>query len=363
MTSTRRKTIAVDAYYVAGKLRGMARYARMLMQSLPEDRRTILPHRPARGWMHTVTSDQKWFPLWEQAILPRKAVAAKADFLLCPYNTGPLWSPSTPVIVVIHDLIFLDEQLAASPSTVQNLGRSYRAFVAKRVAKSSLLIITCSEFSKTMIITLLGVPATKIIVIPNIVDTAWFALRPEPQRIAPYLFAVAGEAPSKNTGRLIEAMALVANKVPALTLKIAGVNPRFHTTFQQRARSCGLESRVEFLRYMDDDQLRKTYSCASAFICPSLAEGFGIPLLEAMASGVPVASSNATSLPEVAGDCAVYFDPLDLKEMAAAIVVALDDSPATRNRAAAGRERAAQFTPAALEPKLQQFWNSLLDAD
>ncbi len=360
MKASRTKRIAIDAYYVTGRLRGMARYARMLIQSLPEDRRELLPKRPTRGILHTITSDQKWFPLWEQAVLPYKARAAGTDFILCPYNTGPLWSLSRRVIVVIHDLIFLDEQLGASPSTIQNLGRKYRAFVAKRVARSSHLIVTCSEFSKSRIVSLLGVPESKIVVIPNVVENDWFSLQPHPDLKAPYVFAIAGEAPSKNTTRLIEAMGTVSKKAPLLTLKIAGINPRFHTSFLEVAKEYGLENKVELLSYIEDEALRHTYSRAAAFVCPSLAEGFGIPLLEAMASGIPVASSHATSLPEVAGDCAVYFDPLDPKAMAQAIETALDGSAVTQRRAAAGRERAALFTPSALQPMLQQFWHEIL---
>ncbi len=351
--------MAVDAYYLSGRLRGMARFAQMLLQSLPAESRIALPQSRPEGAFAFITKDQKWFPLWEQCILPFKARAANADFLLCPYNTGPLWAPSPPVIVAIHDLIFLDEELGSSPSAVQNLGRRYRKFVVQRIARKSHRIVTCSEYSKGRIVALFGIDPAKIVVIPNVVGPEWFEACPNPDPGSPYLFAVAGEAPSKNARRLIEAMVLVHERMPGVTLKIAGVSARFHAAFLELAKQHGLASVVQLLPYLDDAALRSLYRGASAFVCPSLAEGFGIPLLEAMASGIPVCSSNATSLPEVAGDSAVYFDPLDTVAMAQAIVTSLDGSVETQTRARLGRERAAKFTLAAVQGGITQFWNSL----
>jgi glycosyltransferase involved in cell wall biosynthesis len=351
--------IAVDAYYLAGRLRGMARFAQMLLQSLPEEDRIPLPARRESGALKFLAKDQKWFPLWEQCFLPSQARKAKADFLLCPYNTGPLWIPSPPMIVAIHDLIFLDKNLGSSPSAVQNLGRRYRKFVGRRIAEKSHRIITCSEYSKGQIVALFGLDPAKIFVIPNVVGQDWFEGFPKPDLAIPYIFAVAGEAPSKNTRRLIEAMALLHARMPQLTLKIAGVSSRFQAAFVDLAHQHGLASRVQLLPYLEDAELRAVYRGASAFVCPSLAEGFGIPLLEAMASGIPISSSNATSLPEVAGDCAVYFDPLDPSAMAAAMETSLDGSEDTRQRAAVGRKRAAEFTLAAVQGGITQFWRSL----
>ena len=351
--------IAVDAYYLAGRLRGMARFAQMLLQSLPEEVRIVLPARRQGGALTFVTKDQKWFPLWEQCMLPSQARGAGADFLLCPYNTGPLWGSSPPVIVAIHDLIFLDKDLGSSPSLVQNMGRRYRKLVGGRIAKKSHRIVTCSEYSKSRIVSLFGIEPSKIVVIPNVVGEEWFEESPKPDLAAPYIFAVAGEAPSKNARRLIEAMVLVHARMPQLTLKIAGVSSRFHASFVELANHHGLGSCVQLLPYLNDTELRATYRGASAFVCPSLAEGFGIPLLEAMASGIPVSSSNTTSLPEVAGDCAVYFDPHNPTEMAAAIETSLDRSVDTQQRAASGRKRAAQFTLAAVQGGITQFWLSL----
>ena len=351
--------IAVDAYYLAGRLRGMARFAQMLLQSLPEEYRIALPARRDGCALSFLTKDQKWFPVWEQCLLPSQARQTNADFLLCPYNTGPLWASSPPVIVAIHDLIFLDENLGSSPSTVQNLGRHYRKFVGRRIAEKSHRVITCSNYSKGQIVALFRLDPAKIVVIPNVVGEEWFEESPKPDLDAPYILAVAGEAPSKNARRLIEAMALLHARLPQLTLKIAGVSSRFQAAFVELAQQHGVGSRVELLPYLEDAELRAAYRGASAFVCPSLAEGFGIPLLEAMASGIPVSSSNATSLPEVAGDCALYFDPLDPFAMAAAMETSVDGSVNTRQRAAVGRERAAQFTLAAVQGGITQFWRSL----
>jgi glycosyltransferase involved in cell wall biosynthesis len=345
--------IAVDGYYLGPKMRGMARYADMLLKSLPPEVRVALP----LAHDFTTNRDVKWFPLWEQFGLPRDARRAQADYLLCPYNTGPLLLSSPPVIVVIHDLIFLDDELSGSPSKVQILGRQYRKAVARRIAEKSCHVITCSQFSKREIVREFGLSADKITVIPNIVAEEWFQHKPDPDLEQPYILAVAGEGPSKNAARLLEAMAILHTQKPALSLQLAGVKPQFHENFATRARELGIGDRVHFVPYLGDAELRALYRRASAFVCPSLAEGFGIPLLEAMAAGIPISSSHATSLPEVGGDCAVYFDPYDPEAMAAAIEASLD-RPERVERAAAGRERARRFTLRAIQPQLLAFWDS-----
>jgi glycosyltransferase involved in cell wall biosynthesis len=349
--------IAVDAYYLGAKMRGMARYAEMLLQSLPGENKIVLPLVPENIPPAPANRDTKWFPLWEQVILPVQARKAKADFLLCPYNTGPILRSSPPVIVVIHDLIFLDDQLGSSPSRVQNLGRMYRKAVVGRIAHQSYHVITCSHYSKRQIEKLFRVASEKITVIPNIVSEDWFQNQPDPDRGSPYVLAVAGEAPSKNAQRLLEAMAILHAKKPSLTLKLAGVSSNFHASFTEAAARLGIGKQVELVPYLTDAELRSLYRRASAFVCPSLAEGFGIPLLEAMAAGVPVSSSHATSLPEVAGDCAVYFDPYDPQMMASAIEASLDES-SSQERAAAGRQRARQFTLKSLHNRITDFWLS-----
>jgi glycosyltransferase involved in cell wall biosynthesis len=347
--------IAVDAYYLGPRMRGMARYADLLLQSLP--RATSLPLPAEREQPANASRDTRWFPLWDQFVLPRHARRANADFLLCPYNTGPILLPAPPVIVVIHDLIFLNDQLAASPSTVQKLGRLYRQVVVRRIAEKSFHIITCSHYSKREIVRLFGVSANKITVIPNIVSEEWFQQDPDPDLHQPYILAVAGEAPSKNAERLLEAMAILHASKPALTLKLAGVSPRFHASFAEKASRLGIAGQVQLVPYLNDAELRGLYRRASAFVCPSLAEGFGIPLLEAMAAGIPASSSHATSLPEVGGDCALYFDPFDKQAMAAAMEASLD-GPGNRERASAGRERARKFTLKAIHNRLLEFWKS-----
>ena len=349
--------IAVDAYYLGAKMRGMARYADMLLQSLPEENKIVLPLRSERIPPASVNRDTKWFPLWEQLALPVQARKAKANFLLCPYNTGPIFRSSPPVIVVIHDLIFLDNQLGSSPSRVQNLGRRYRKSVVRRIAHKSCHVVTCSHYSKRQIVNLFRVAPEKITVIPNVVAEEWFQQSPDPDLKRPYVLAVAGEAPSKNAQRLLEAMVILHTRKPWLTLKLAGVNPRFHPSFTESAARLGIEKQVELLPYLTDAELRSLYRRASAFVCPSLAEGFGIPLLEAMAAGIPASSSHATSLPEVAGECALYFDPYDPQAMASAIEKSLDQS-SSRERAAAGRLRARQFTLKSLHNKIVDFWLS-----
>jgi len=350
--------IAVDGYYLNGKVRGMARYAQMLYDSLPESDRIMLPFAGEASDIF-YSGSNAFFPLWEQLFLPSRAKNLQADLLLCPYNTGPIWLSSLPNILVVYDLIFMENDLDYSTSSIQNMGRKYRRFVVPKAVLRARHILTCSEHTKRQIIDSLGVSGEKITVIPFALADEWFDPAPRLPASDPYLLAVGGEVPSKNCHRLLQAMRLVIKQKPGLVLKLVGIKQKFHSLFQNLAVQLGIEDNVQLMPRLSEELLRATYANAAAFVCPSLFEGFGIPLLEAMASGIPIASSNTTSLPEVAGKCAIYFDPLDIDAMAEAILISLDGSAATKARVDDGIIRAREFSRSAILPRLGEFWRDL----
>jgi glycosyltransferase involved in cell wall biosynthesis len=142
---------------------------------------------------------------------------------------------------------------------------------------------------------------------------------------------------------------------------VAGVKEKFHPAFQAESAALGIANYVDFLGYISESAMHRLFQQAALFIMPSLAEGFGIPILEAMASGVPVAASSATSLPEVAGTAAVYFDPYSTDDMAATMNEILSDSALQASMSAKGRIQSQQFHPDAAGLKVSQFWAELCE--
>ena len=159
----------------------------------------------------------------------------------------------------------------------------------------------------------------------------------------PSYSSVSARRPHKNLPRLLAAFArLEGDRAPLLVLP--GYTTSFEGELQADTRRLGIDNRVRFLGWVSNPDLEGLYRTALCFVFPSLAEGFGIPVLEAMQRGVPVACSNASSLPEIAGDAARYFDPLDEAEIAAAIVELIESADERERLVKAGRERAALFS-------------------
>jgi glycosyltransferase involved in cell wall biosynthesis len=159
------------------------------------------------------------------------------------------------------------------------------------------------------------------------------------------LLSVSAKRPHKNLGRLLEALALMpADRRPLLVLP--GYPTPHEEELRARAAELGVGDDARFLGWVADDELEGLYAAATGFVFPSLYEGFGLPILEAMARGVPVAASDRASLPEVAGDAALLFDPERPEDIACAMEVLLRDPAQAERLRAAGLRRAAEFTRA-----------------
>ena len=354
--------LAVDASWMVDSPRGMGKFARQLLAPLKDEIIELTPSDSLDGHMRSGRFG-RLFPIWEQRHLPRLCRALKPDYLLCPYNTAPLPSlGATRPIVVIHDLIFMEpfSSLPRSVSHYQTLGRLYRRMVAPRAARKAWRIVTVSAFTRDEIVRKLGLSSRAITVIPNAISPEWFAdPLPEAQR-QNYLFTVAGEAPSKNLSRLLLAFASAVERIGSdVSLKIAGVSPGARAEFLQMARDLEIDARVEFLDFVPETELRHLYQRSLGFLFPSLFEGFGIPLIEAMASGSPIACSNSTSLPEVVGDCAILFEPRSVTAMVESIVRLATQRGAMLEMAGRARHRAEAYSSQVVEQQIREFWESL----
>jgi glycosyltransferase involved in cell wall biosynthesis len=277
--------------------------------------------------------------LAEQTLLPAAARRSKIDLLHNLLNTAPA-VPGVPQVSTILDVIY-----KRYPETHAGVLAWGVALLVPLAARRSRRVITISQSSKADIIEFLGIEAERIDVTP--LGPGLAPTKPVPeaelrQRFglgdAPILLTVSAKRPHKNLVRLIDAIERVRADPPPVL-----VAPGYHTTFEAAyRRQAGV--RVRFTRWLDDNELEGFYRSASCLVFPSLAEGFGLPVLDAMARGLPVACSDATSLPEVAGDAALYFDPTDVDAIARAIEVMLADTCLRERLRHAGPQQAAKFS-------------------
>jgi glycosyltransferase involved in cell wall biosynthesis len=249
---------------------------------------------------------------------------ALADVDVAHYPlTVPLPRLPVPHALTLHDVLHRDH-----PRLVSRAVRAFRLVAYDRAARRSPRVIVPSEFVAARAVATLGLEPAQIRVVPHGVDHATF--HPGEEEREPFLLYPARFWPHKNHRRLFEAFARVRRDYPSLELLLTGA-----------AAAGSLPDGVRALGHVPVSELAELYRRATALVFPSLYEGFGVPVLEAMASGCPVAASERGAVGEVAGDAAVLFDPLDPRAIADAIRMAIASAAALAER---GIRRAAGYT-------------------
>lgn len=355
------RRIAYDARLAIEPFRGMGRYLRTLIAGREDVLMGFCATGESSESLPLIAHGAKFYPVWEQCSLPTHVSRLGIDTFIAPYNTAPLRLPAhVRLVLIVHDLIFL-EPAPLSRSLYQNVGRTYRRLVVPRAVHKAQTILTVSEYTKSQIVQRFGVSPEKIRVIPCSLGPEWFEACDSCSPREHLIFTVSGEAPSKNLARGIEAFARLVKTTgdSEIGFRIAGVKPKFHRVFMQLAERLGVASQVRLYEYLSDHTIRELYQKAKLFFMPSISEGFGIPVLEAMATGVPVALSRGGSLPEVGGSAAIYFDPYSIEEMALALNLVLKDSTIGDALAASGKGRVRTFTEEAVRPVIDRFWSSI----
>ncbi|MCJ7563970.1 MAG: glycosyltransferase family 4 protein [Candidatus Aminicenantes bacterium] len=265
------------------------------------------------------------------------------------HSPTPLILPTRGrTIVTIHDLFFMDFPERADDEA--------RKFFVRKIGDSLQKadgIITVSEFTKRALLRRFVLDERKVTVTHHgLIDSCRAAS--DPDMVASFrkahglpdtfiLFVGASE-PRKNLPRLIDALAIIHQRYEKIPLVLAGRPGADHAALLNRIKARGLEPWVKIMGYVPGPDVRNLYSAAAALVFPSSCEGFGLPLLEAMACGLPVAASGVSALPEIGGDAAVYFDPESPEDMAAKIMLLLEDAGLRESLKAKGRERAKIFT-------------------
>ena len=341
-------------HLVPGETGGAEVYARRLLPALreadPELRQTVVVGPPAakEDWGEGVAVvplrfDPRSRPrrvLAEQTLLPRAVRRSGAELLHNIFNTAPVAAP-VPQVTTIHDLI---HRRFPEPGLI---ARGVPLMVGLAARRSSR-VLTVSEASKTDIVRYLDVPTERIDVAPNGPGIAEDAIGPPPDEIrerfdvgdAPLVLCVAPDLVHKNLPRLVEAMA----EVPVAVLVLPGYGTARDAKLDALAKRTDVMARLRRPGWVDEATLDGLYRAADCFVFPSLAEGFGMPVLEAMLRGAPIACSNATSLPEVVGDAALLFDPTDVRAITASVRRILEDRAFTERLRSAGLKRAHRFT-------------------
>jgi glycosyltransferase involved in cell wall biosynthesis len=347
-------------FLVPGETGGMEVYARELiprLAALPGLELVALVNREAASerdapWgrdvpMEVVPVHARNRVEWvrgEQQHVPRLAARARCDVLHSLASTAPLRGP-TPRVTTIHDLNY--KFVPEAHFGVRGLGMR---LLVPAAARRSRRIIVPSESTRRDLANHLRVPWGKIDVVQEAgapvasaaADTAVLRARLGLGE-RPVVLSVSAKRPHKNLARLIGAVGgIPAERRPVLV--IPGYPTPYEADLRAEAAAAGAAADVVFCAWLEPGELEGLYALAACVVFPSLYEGFGLPVLEAMVRGVPVASSDRSSMPEVAGDAALLFDPTDETAIRAAIERLIGDPAEADRLRAAGRERAARFT-------------------
>jgi glycosyltransferase involved in cell wall biosynthesis len=317
--------VGVDISPLIQTRAGTARHVRGLLGAL-RDRPGLeleLLSFGGKGRAASVVRDALWYPV-------RLRRAQGLDVLHCTTFRGPARS-RVPAVLTVHDLAILRYREA-----FPRWHRLYGNAGLRRVLRAADAVVAVSEFTKAEIVTLAGVPSERIRVVPNGVDNVFTPNGPQAE--GDYVLAVGTLEPRKNLGRVVEAARIVG-----VELRVVG------------ARGWGGVEADGWVGEIPDAQLAALYRGARCVLYTSLYEGFGLPVLEAMACGTPVVTSRGTAMEEIAGGAAVLADPLDATSIAAAV----GEAESRRELVPLGLARAREFTWERAANDIEGLWRDL----
>jgi glycosyltransferase involved in cell wall biosynthesis len=321
------------------------------LQELDREHGYALLLKPADmgGWQATnpnfekLACPYKEFTFGEQLGLWRQVRGLRADLVHFTFPQQPIWYRGK-TITTVHDLTTLRFNNPDKNRLVFKFKQRVYGFVIKRAARKSAAVITPSEFVKHDLVQFTGIDPGKITVTYEAADAITDTARPVPGLEGKqFIMYVGRPTPHKNLERLVEAYGLLQAQHPDLVLVLAGKKDANYRRIEASVQKANIRG-VVFVGFVAEGQLRWLYEHCAAYVFPSLSEGFGLPGLEAMAHGAPVVSSNATCLPEIYGDAAHYFDPLDTQGMADAVNEVLTDKALRSELVGKGRRQAAKYS-------------------
>jgi glycosyltransferase involved in cell wall biosynthesis len=347
----------VDAHAIGRHLTGNEVYIRSLLRNFAALDRTskfiaYVSEQGAGEWLperfevrHVSSNPFKRLG-WD---LGRAVHRDKPDILHVQY-TSPLFAGHVPTVLTVHDVSFLEQPQYFTASRCFQLRRT-----VSRSVKRAACILTVSEFSRDCILRHYDIPSEKIRVIPNAANPD-FRIVGREKAIAesrhllhfnePFLLTVGDLQPRKNHIGLIEAFTRLVTEYPQFPhhLVLAGKETWFAPKVREAAMASGVAGRIHFTGFVSDAELLSLYNACDCLVYPSFYEGFGLPIVEAMACGRPVACSNTSAMPEVADGAGLLFDPSHPASIMRAMRDVLLDSELRGRMERLGIQRAAQFT-------------------
>lgn len=329
-----------------------------------EDNQVILP----TDNFNIVKVPSSPYPYWEQVLLPEYAKKDKVDILHCTSNTAPL-SIKSKLVLTLHDIIYLEKLNFTKGTPYQIMGNFYRRWNVPKVVKMASQIITVSDFEKNTIEKHFGYSDDKVKTIYNGVGKHF--KRVDDQAILKqikqkyslpdhFIFYLGNTDPKKNVAGVLKALSILKKKGKLKTkLLMLDIDRNFLQQQLNNIADPGLIEDLEFCGYVPNQDLPAIYSQADMFLYPSLRESFGIPILEAMACGVAVITSNTSSMPEIALDSAEYCNPFDAESIADAIDIFQENIELKNKLAIKGLERANFFSWTNNAKQTLDIYNSL----
>ena len=347
---------SVDAHAIGRHLTGNEVYVRSLLHgftSLGDDSEfiTYVSSKDAANWVPS-HFEVRWVaanPFVRLGFdLSRQLRRDKPDLVHVQY-TAPVACP-VPVVVSVHDVSFIEH-----PEFFSRFRALQLRWTVRRTVASAVRVLTGSEFARDSILRAYNLKEDKVIAVPNAaspsfrplhIDNAVDAVRTRFGVPAPFILTVGDLQPRKNHVGLIRAFARLAKAHPELRhrLVLAGKETWFAPRVREAAKQSGVADRIRFLGFVTDDDLLQLYNSCDLFVFPSFYEGFGLPLLEAMACGRAVACSNTSAMPEVADGAAILFDPHSTDGIARAMADLLRDPELRVRMERLGQQRSAHFS-------------------
>jgi glycosyltransferase involved in cell wall biosynthesis len=347
--------IAINALYLLpGGVGGMEIYLRQLLNALArvdqQNEYLIFTNQETGQNLAPVSARFRHLPqpvqaeirplriLYEQSSLPSIIEREQVDLVFNPGFTSPK-ALHAPAVTVFHDL-----QHVHHPEFFRKRELPFWNLLLAQAVRSSAKIIAASETTRRDVIEHYHLTEKRVVAIPHGVEQEFFRLQREPDQDNPFLLCVSTIDPNKNIEKLIRVFAGLRGEFPKLKLVVAGMRGNQTAKVEALVDELGLNRHVRITGWIPRTEIYRLYEKATAFVYPSTFEGFGLPILEAMAARVPLACSRIAPLLEVAGDAASFFDPKSEQEMAQAIWHLLTEHEETSRQVERGRNRAALFT-------------------
>ena len=367
--------IVIDGRMLGPRWTGIGLYTSKLIENLATidrdneyivlvDQENFQNWTPPGSNIKKVLAPYKIYSFSEQFILPFKIRQLKPDLVHFLHNVPILYRGKR--VVIVHDTTMVDFDLAPKGLTKAlkyKLKRQAMLLVFRATASANM-VITPTQATKDRLLALLRgkLTADRITVVYEAIDVP--DTKPRPISVdPPKLLYVGTFFPYKNLQLVIQAWPRILIKHPGASLTIIGDTPRFRESIHQAVRRLGVARSILLPGFVSNEEREKAYRTASLFIFPSLSEGFGLPPLEAMAGGLPVVAAEASCLPEVLGDGAVYFDPHDPKDLAEKVNDLLDHPEKLAKMQEQGYQRLGQFSWGKMATETLEVYKGLAKPD